>query len=410
MSFLTIMFYYAIICLVMIPFSVLGILYLYKKTDVMEKFEARLDKILDEKENKKKPKESQGQPAPSQAQTKPEPPAQASPETEEEPSQKYPIARFRLGIGDIYFCRLGSNDQGGRSQKLLWTVENDFIGEIQNGDVFKALKTGKVVVSCAREDNDFDAGSRVYEIDVTPSNENWFVEPLHKMILNKAKKETVLSYLAGKRLVSDRPGRNIMTFEDDKGKISVQFGTEGFLERVVLQLKKKGAEVYAGLEKEIEERYEKVKLKTGALPIWVHRISTVEFNEVDAYVFVKFIDGAYFLAIGRNWREYGEIDEFLLNISMAQKQFQDIIPNLDIVTVEAVVERDNGKKLLPPAQNNTIEETETPAETSEVPPDVNPKPGDENAGIPDDPPDENVEGIPVSGTRFNQMPDFTEEQ
>ncbi len=352
LSIETILKFYGLFCLTMLPFSLGTIIFLYRKTNIMERFEERIDRVLENKKTSKKQNPEKNKATDDkESENKPK---EAAGEQQTELEEAAGVARFKISIGDFYYCKYVSGI-GNSNQAVVWTPDNDFIGSVDDNAVFTAKKAGRVKISCSRADNDFDNGTLVYDIEVTPRNEKWFAEPFNRFILSGAKQEQVLPLLLGGKLSEDIPGKGIMSFDQPDMRITVQFNRSKIIERAVFTLKRNDQTIMRELEKEVEDRYEKVKLKKGDLSIWIHRDVNVEHDEVEAYAFITTNpEGCPILAIGRTWRENADIEEFLLNIGMAQRMFRDCIPNLQIEELKATIEKNNKPAQTPP-KNDTIE-------------------------------------------------------
>ena len=111
--------------------------------------------------------------------------------------------------------------------------------------------------------------------------------------------------------------------------------------------------------------YPRPELRSGGdIDIWVRRNSDESKNEVDIYaIFKRLKDGTWVLGIGRTWREYGEIDEFVLNIGMAEKMFIDCLPGEPLTEVKA----DEQQKGLRGSASSAV--NEKPSDDSESDPD-----------------------------------------
>ena len=63
--------------------------------------------------------------------------------------------------------------------------------------------------------------------------------------------------------------------------------------------------------------------KSVSTRIWIHRIIDEQQDSVDCYAILK----GDILAFGRNWREFGDVEEFAANIIVAETIFEDCIPD-----------------------------------------------------------------------------------
>lgn len=395
MSITAILQYYAIISLTMMPISVGLVIYLSRKTDILDRMDDALDKLTgkkkETKDNKKEPEKE----------TKPTP---AEDKKEEPIPELEGIASFRLPVGDIYYCELGSQNRVERLYTPQWETSNDFIGKIDENGVFSALKAGTVTVTVKKKDDPFDEGSTVYQILVTPLNEGWFAEGVFNAILQRKKKDDVLRLLSTRKITSETPGKKIIRYDagaEDRS-LTIQFNANGEIARAAFSMRNSGNRYIEELEKELAERFEPVPLKSGkGVSIWMHRDSNAEHDEVDGYAFIRNSQGRpAVLGIAQAWREYGEVEEFLKNIGMTLKLFSDCLPEEKPVAIEAEPAAKDGtstpgngtaketepekKEEIQPTAKTESESPATPTEEKESPEDVaaQPAPPDETTGEP----------------------------
>ena len=314
MSIRTILEYYAIISLASFPLAVFVSVMLYKKTNLFKMIDAFLDRILGIKESTEK--------------IEPE-----EPEIEKTEAKKnIPVPAFYLEIGDTYYC----HSNGDSMQEKVWSVENDFVGEIKDGNVFHAEHAGTTKVLSSVANQAFDSGNVEYEIEVLPTAK-WFADTLFAKILKGEHKMSVIPLFAGKQ-TREIPGpKELLQVEDGKGGNGalMQFA-EGKITRCLYVVR--NAKDREGLVSSLSERFEKVELTQApkGFSLWSHSIRNEAYDNVDAYAFLFPANrNEMYLGIGRVWRKEEDIDEFLMNISMTVRLFSALLPQVAKLELKA---------------------------------------------------------------------------
>ena len=383
----TILNYYAILCLILSPISIWLFITLYRKTDVMDKVDKFIDKLLGIKEQ------------PAEEQKKPEEPEKKE-ISKRGNLEMSGVAIFNLQVGDIYYCRKSTQHFSENIHEIVWSTDNEFIGEIDEDGLLTTKHTGELNVFCARKDNPFDSAVQAYNINVFPMSEDWFAQWLLDAINNKSKKSDILAKNIKQKLVSENPFARTITYEysGPAKRLILEFDEKDLLDKGVFILRDCTKENLDALKVQLNERFEKVKLQNEETEIWIHRIIDEAHNEVDVYAMLKIIKGKdTILGFSHTWREFGEIEEFLLNINMASQNFKACI---DLKKEELKLEKENpvsmrkGEKLqlvkgiseIPPTVENETSEEEDKTEKEENEPDVNEEtssPENNNPDVPD---------------------------
>lgn len=322
--------YYAFISLLTLPLNALVFLYIYKKTDYLDRFNDWLDRTLKLGEPIKKPQA----PVPEKQEEK-EHETFASREEYERKGTSY----VRIQVGDIYYCRLTSRQTDSRLYQLDWFSTNEFVGQIDENAIFSAFHAGKATVGYFERGNSLNAGNPMYEIEVLPSGDAWFADEFIPAILERKKKDTVLASLVDRRILSENPAARTLTYQGrgEYEKLSIQFNIFGELDKVLYELPYVSALSDADIAEKMEERFDEAKLKGPGIRIWYSLESNPNKEDVKLYAFLRFTaDGRRLFGISQFWRQNGEIDEFLLNIQMAEKYFADLM--LGVAPVEAEVD------------------------------------------------------------------------
>lgn len=395
--FRTILEYYALFWITLTPLGVLSLLFVNKRTGILKKINDAIDRLVG---------------------IKSEPGQQAGKETEKETDAlkkeiqdiKSGITNLTMQVGAEYHCRLGSQNRDEKMYEIAWYSENNFIGEIEkDSSVFKAVHCGKVKVFAKRKDTVFEDGAQIYNITVLPKTENWTGERLHEAVFNKTKLTDVLLHQSGHKIIRSAPAAGVFVFKENGPAVqsAFQFNVLKECVRGTVVFKKPGEKLREEIINGLDERYMRVETK-GDIDFWIHQVINVEVEEVDAYAFLRRgPEDTLILGIGENWREYGETEEFLVNIGMAEKIFEDCMDRIKPVEVEAVMNQKTNEekpKKDKPAKAGT-KETETPSEpvrentNEEKPEKVEEKePGKPN---PEPEPEKNTENSPEPEQKDN---------
>ena len=332
--------YYAVICLALAPLNILLTFLLYKYTNLIERFDMFLDRHL-AKDGGKEKKKSVPEEKKQQTDKVPADAPKDSPELAG-------ISCFNLPVGQIYYCRQSSQGRGGSFYDMRWFVSNEFLGKIDEDGLFTALKAGRIDIFCARRNDDFDTGALAYSVKILPRRPKWTVQRTIDLIAERAKKEKVLETFIDTKIITDDQKKRILAYKQngDFEKVILQLDGNLRAERAVYIIRpRKGEELKSAIKdilEQIDDRFEAVELEGEGINYWIHRLIDDEHDEVDMYAYLRKSNsaeasGAWILAIGQTWREYGEIEEFLLNIKMAEKMFADCLSGEDYIPVKAKI-------------------------------------------------------------------------
>lgn len=396
-----ILHYYALLSLTTLPLTVLLFIYLYKKTSTIETINRWIDRLLGVEEKINKTPQPETAPDTDKKE-------EGKPEEKEEDltrPENSQISAFKLPVGDEYHCKSTRMDRSSRLMDLQWFSKNKFLGTTNEKGIFKAVRAGKVELYYRRANDPGDLyGTMAYEIDIMPKNPAWFGGELIPALEERMKKDKVLAKLIDLPITSEVPSAKVISFagNGEYSKLSIQFDQYKELERIVYQLK--NSVKTDDIVKELDERFEETKLETGeGIRLWTRRYEPDEedIEDVRLYAFLRELPtGERFLGIGQFWREYGDLEEFQLNIALAEKSFGDLLPGITPAKVKAVVEEKRkpekpaetaqaGKPfpvILPANKEEAVtsatENTEQPASVPE-----DPAPESGSKPVPDDLPD-----------------------
>lgn len=345
--------YYAIICIVCSPFSLAALVVLYKKTDLIDKLDLWLDRMLGLKEKDI----IKGIEKQSDASSKKE----QKEETEVENGYVPGITHIKIPIGGIYSCQLNVLSKRNSTARFQWQSDNEFIGKIDEKGNFKGLKAGTAKIYYESEASGEEQPIWVYSIEVIPTDREWFADRYIKAVLDGEKKVNVLAGERDRRLVTINDDKDVFIYKGGKNGRGVvfQFSPRG-LERCVIQMKWNDInKEYSGLVGRLEERLNKIQTNKENFYIWIHQNINAGDSEVNAYVYIKNTGANNFaLCIGRAWRECGTETEFLQNITMTETMFMDCLPGIKPTSTTAIqMENSPGGNEKTTANNTTSEKT-----------------------------------------------------
>ena len=186
--------YYAIICIVCSPLSLAALVVLYKKTDLIDKLDLWLDRMLGLKEKDIiKGIEKQGSTKKRDVQ-----------DGEEEFENGYVpgITHIKIPIGGIYSCQLNIMSKRNSTARFQWQSDNEFIGKVDEKGNFKGLKAGTAKIYYESEASGEEQPIWVYNIEVIPTDREWFADRYIKAVLEGEKKVNVLARERDRRLIS----------------------------------------------------------------------------------------------------------------------------------------------------------------------------------------------------------------
>lgn len=332
----TILLYYAIICLICSPISVFTVVILYKKTTLIDRLNHWLDKVLglEKKDDKKIENESLQE---QKNETK---------KQESDNDKSSNVTAFAIYVGDSYYCKLNSQNAAvlsiGNTLALKWNSRNEFVGRIitKNGEsIFLAEKAGETNISCAQRDDDYDTGAEIYRINVLPHNLDWFAEKTFNWVLVNSPEVNMTELLRNYKLIRTDKNKNISVYGGNESfikQLTLQMDKYNGVLRAVYELKMPTEELQRNIFDEMNERFDEIKLY-GDIRIWIHRVEDEVSNKVDMYAFFKksVVNGNYLLAFGHSWRNDGEVEEFILNINMAERFFSDCLPDEPLSEIDA---------------------------------------------------------------------------
>ena len=181
----TIMKYYVWTVVIMTPFTILLMIYLYKKTHFFEAIDSIIDKVLKIDSSKDK---SKGKNDKTEDKNLNDDASVPQDETENETDYikqlKDALTVINLKVGDSYKCVANSLQKKLLGISRNWKIDNEFIGKIETSTgVFKAEKTGWGVITCNDE--------MMYFIEVHPKNEKWEFEEMFKDVISPSDISTI---------------------------------------------------------------------------------------------------------------------------------------------------------------------------------------------------------------------------
>lgn len=343
----TILKYYAVLCLVMMPFTLVFLIVISRRTNWLEKIDLFLDRLIDSGRKKDASIKTTVQ-KPNNEFTKP---------NEEQLKEMSGVSSFEISVGESYICHLNFQNRGGSTSAMDWFNDNEFVGTVDSTGLFKARKSGNANIFCVSRGHTYESGMQAYCIRVIPRNGQWYADKTIEMIEKKAIKTDVLVKNIKRKIIKENPRANIIVYpaigKEEFTELHYQFNEQQQLIRTLYKIKNTST-AEDNLIKHIEERFEEVELeKAGGFRIWIHQIIDNIHEEVDMYVFMRKTPQLIYIGIGTAWREFCEKEEFLDNIQLSIKLFHELMDigkdNLDII-----------------ANKQTDENNDEPIETSKA--------------------------------------------
>jgi len=323
--------YYAILCLVFMPINIICIIILNKKTDFLKKIDAAIDRMLgiptEKPKMDKKPQSDKPKPEQAESNGQVEMPG---------------VSEFSILINKRYICRQVNDERNGN--EIEWFTDNEFIGEITNKNIFVGKKAGNVKVYCQRKNDDFDTGTIVYSIDVKPEHVKWIAEDYLLRVSSKIKRDVLLGSMMSSHIAENNLEKRILSYDGIAGlkKVVYQFDKKEQLQRCVLFLadEKSMDEIISSVSERMEELVLSGNSGQIRTRVWVYR----KMNQYeDAIVYYCILKGKT-LSFCQNWREMGDSEEFIENISQAEAMLDDCIPGNIPEEYSAAFKKRNGKK------------------------------------------------------------------
>ena len=309
--------YYAILCLILMPATIYVLIYLNKKTKAIQKLNSFLDKFLGLENTEKAPQKIE------------ENTQKKETETQADTDEKSGITSFNILVGDKYFCRVNSTDSTLQMRGISWSAENDFVGKINKKEgVFTARKKGKVKIYFNDDSDAFSNGVQLYDINVLARKQDWFADGIIEKIYKNALRDEVSALFIDRHIIKENKRSNIVIYEGknrDEKKIHIQYNAKGEILRALWEIDCSDENTIAELNRNLNERFDNVPGE-GDISIWIREVIDEKRDEVEIYSFWKRVSvNTVFFGIGKTRREYGDVEEFLLNIGMCEKMFSEII-------------------------------------------------------------------------------------
>lgn len=346
--------YYAILCLCMSPLSLGMVFYLHRRTNVLDRFEAWLDKVV----------------PPKTAPARPEP-SPAKPEKKQEQAQPSPssgLPTLELLIGDKYYCALDSKQRRENLQMPVFFTDNDFVGSVdvsKGRNIFTARHCGKVTVRYGM--SEMDPGNNAYLIKINSPSGEWSADEVHGMIIRKATMNDAVTQIADAGMIEENGAAGTADIAVSRGefdRIILRHDSQGRVTQSIHRVRKGDEE---DVKKKIADRFEKLDTKSDSeFSIWVSRTINRDEDKIDSFVIARTDnDSRLLVCFSPVWRDNCSRMEFEDNVHMTQKMFNRMMPDLDDVeftfTPEEPVKKESIFKTPEP---KPAEETAEPEETA----------------------------------------------
>lgn len=323
--------YYAALCLTLLPLNFFIMIFISRRTNLLKRIDLLIDRIipLKQEEQKEEKKKEENESSEAEPKEKPAP-------TEKEIQDMTGVAAFEILVGETYQCHLNYENRGGSFGEMTWSNDNEFVGKIKENGLFTGKKVGKTNVFCMTKGHSYDPGEQAYCISVVSKHGKWFADTLIEQIQSNKKESDIFTSNIHRKILFERPEKKVICYNSDLqneySELLLQYDESNVLARCVYKINENKDSNKRLLEL-LNERFEEIKLKSPAgVQIWIHQIIDDQHEEVDIYAFLyRNQTGTLWMGFGRNWRKFGEKQEFIDNIKLALRQFVDLtaLPDTD---------------------------------------------------------------------------------
>lgn len=296
-----IMEFYGMTCAVLLPLCLILIIIFSKKGSIIERLNARLDKVASSKCSNEK------------TDTQKEKIQEKKPTPWEEYSKT--LTCLRLRVGDTYMCVLNDLEKNMIGSRRDWVVLNPFVGEIdENTSVFTAKKVGSTLIVCG--------DVRIYYIEVEPISRNWFAKNIYDAFSEGVNKtELINSY--SKNKIKEGSTSSQITIKLPPAKSAIlEFDSNQNLCKCLFILNKSDKK---STEDGLEERMEKIRTEATEIDFWIHKQRNDYEDCVDNASFIWEKDDKLIFGLARNWRNKGTVEEFCANTGMFVSAFSTLL-------------------------------------------------------------------------------------
>lgn len=357
--------YYAILCLAFMPVNVVLMIILSRRTSLLTRIDAFIDRILPpepKKENKEEPKKDTA-PSEEKKETAPAVP------TEEEIRRMSGISSFEILVGETYRCHLNFQNRGGSYGEMVWYNDNEFVGDISESGVFKGKKVGRSNIFCAGKGGMYGSETQAYCINVVSRLGRWFADTLIEDVAAQTPRVDIIARSTKRRILRENPKSRLLEYDgltsEKSRSLTYQFSESGTLQRAFYRLQATPAVLDETLAM-LAERFEEIKLNVSdGYRVWIHQIIDNDHEEVDIYAVLRQNpDDELILAFGQSWRDYGEKEEFTDNIRMAIRLFAMVF-DTDRLQIEAKKEKPEGQSDRDDDKNGPEPKENSPSQESD---------------------------------------------
>lgn len=325
----TIMKYYVWTVVIMTPFTILLMIYLYKKTHFFEAIDSIIDKVLKIDSSKDK---SKGKNDKTEDKNLNDDASVPQDETENETDYikqlKDALTVINLKVGDSYKCVANSLQKKLLGISRNWKIDNEFIGKIETSTgVFKAEKTGWGVITCNDE--------MMYFIEVHPKNEKWEFEEMFKDVISPSDISTIrLRYM---RKMYVPISYNLKNFKSvfaqpviGGRKCTCVFDKNKNVIKCVMELPY-STDMMNTIIEGMKERMELISKQKSPEKFW---ISMGRDDSSEDVMFIAFLQkkkntNRYIFGLGISWKECDR-DEVISNPGMITRFFADCLDKEDL--------------------------------------------------------------------------------
>lgn len=359
----TILLYYAIGCLILLPFYVLFIIYLCKKKpQYIQKLNARLDKILGIETAEVK-KEVKPDAEKKETESKDETPEKES-KSIEEINEEMNVSNMVLRVADTYKCNITEWDrQYIEGNNYTWKSTDKFIASVDEmTGKLEAKKVGECFIECG--------GATFYFAKVLPTNPDWFAAKILRIVLGNMDKSNITANFISEKILDLNEESRIISYKgwlENMEKFSFEYNKRNEVIRALIVLKNAESTVN-DICKNLGEYMSPVEFEKNSkitTKYWVHKSNNEGIESVDYNAFLKVgTNGDLYFGIGECWRIGADDQEIVTNPEMIDRSFKALLPASEVPAQLRTIAKISKPKA--PKKNKTTseEKQETSAENT----------------------------------------------
>lgn len=386
-SVLEVLKWYAAICLISLPFSILALVLMAKRNPNPGKaIKMMANELSEDRKKRKGMAESElGTPVltegeftdasrtknlPSKAEEeKAEQNESEDGKSQEDIDRQAGITPLRLYVGDRYRCRLTARNIEEIHEEGNWDVTDPFAAEIDGyGGTLTAKRVARFYVT--------HGGALVYHVEVLPRKDTWFGEEALDEILSGVPmfhiKMKTATQKSGREMIDEDRTQGLLRYRVPGGEWVVTGGSDGAEERMLFILDEDPTETVTDRLTEYMEGIAVKYIRKEEVPTtkyWFH-IGGDESEHPGGVDYVailkKAASGKWYFGVALCWREGAGVEEVSNNTRMTDRLFAGLMDETDIP--RQLEPRPKNDPRPPKEENSEVEETEKEGDSGEIDP------------------------------------------